>query len=203
MSILLVRHGETAGNAGRVMQTPDVPLNDRGRSQAERLAVRLGAHGFEALVCSDLTRARMTAAPVSACAGVAIEESTLLAERNFGDLRGQPYESFARDPFDIDFIPPNGESWEAFLARVAQAFALVVRRRANLSGPLVVVTHGLVCRAIVERHAQVPDDRPVPVRFDNTSVTILDAEPPHLVRRLNCTHHLEPIDEPGDSDGRA
>jgi broad specificity phosphatase PhoE len=214
MTILLVRHGETAGNAARVMQTPDVPLNERGRSQAEQLAVRLGASGFEALVCSDLTRALMTAAPVAERAGVAIEESALLEERNFGDLRGQPYENFARNPFDADFIPPNGESWEAFYARVAQAFALVVRRRADLRGPLVVVTHGLVCHAIVERHAQMPRDLPVPARFHNASVTILDAEPPHLVRLLNCTDHLgaaQPpasgaagaIEEQGESHGAA
>jgi broad specificity phosphatase PhoE len=190
MSILLVRHGETAGNAGRVMQTPDVPLNERGRLQAERLAVRLGSYGFDALVSSDLTRARMTADPLSARTGVVVEELSLLQERNFGDLRGMAYESLAGNPFDPDFIPPNGESWDAFHERVARAFEFVVRRRAGLRGSLVVVTHGLVCRAIVERHARVPDDLPVPTRFDNTSLTILDAEPPHLVRRLNCVDHL-------------
>ena len=30
MTILLVRHGETDGNAARVLQRPDVPLNGRG-----------------------------------------------------------------------------------------------------------------------------------------------------------------------------
>jgi broad specificity phosphatase PhoE len=28
MTIVIVRHGETAGNAARVLQLPDVPLND-------------------------------------------------------------------------------------------------------------------------------------------------------------------------------
>ena len=30
MTILVVRHGETDGNAARILQRPDVPLNQRG-----------------------------------------------------------------------------------------------------------------------------------------------------------------------------
>jgi broad specificity phosphatase PhoE len=40
MTILLVRHGETAGNASRILQRPDVPLNERGLRQADLLAQR-------------------------------------------------------------------------------------------------------------------------------------------------------------------
>jgi len=34
MTILLVRHGETDGNASRILQRADVPLNERGIRQA-------------------------------------------------------------------------------------------------------------------------------------------------------------------------
>ena len=70
MTILLVRHGETDGNAARVLQRPEVPLNERGIRQAEQLAQRLFAHGFVHIVCSDLLRARMTAAPLAARSGI-------------------------------------------------------------------------------------------------------------------------------------
>ena len=43
MTILIVRHGETDGNAARILQRPDVPLNERGMRQAEQLARRLCA----------------------------------------------------------------------------------------------------------------------------------------------------------------
>jgi broad specificity phosphatase PhoE len=46
MTILLARHGETDGNAARILQRPDVPLNARGLRQAEQLAERLSALGF-------------------------------------------------------------------------------------------------------------------------------------------------------------
>ncbi|HEY0991090.1 MAG TPA: histidine phosphatase family protein, partial [Kofleriaceae bacterium] len=91
MAIVLVRHGETPGNAARVVQRPEVPLNERGIRQAALLAERLLALGFAHVLCSDLPRARMTAEPLRA-RGHAIEETPLLQERNFGDLRGTPYD---------------------------------------------------------------------------------------------------------------
>ena len=190
MTILLVRHGETDGNAARVLQRPDVPLNERGIRQSERLAQRLSAHGFVHILCSDLPRARMTAAPLAARSGVAIEENPLLQERNFGDLRGMPYAALAEDPFGPDVVPPNGEDWPTFHARVADAFAFVVSRRRSVNGTLVVITHGLVCRALVERHARLSEGLVAPERYDNTSITVLHENAPHPVGLINCTRHL-------------
>ena len=158
--------------------------------QAEQLAQRLFAHGFVHILCSDFLRARMTAVPLAACSGITIEESSLLQERNFGDLRGVPYVELTEDPFGPDFVPPNGEDWPRFHARVAEAFAFIVSRRRAVNGTLVVVTHGLVCRALVERHALVPEGISVPATFDNTSVTGLHENAPHAVTLINCTRHL-------------
>ena len=190
MTILLVRHGETDGNAARILQRPDVPLNERGMHQAERVARRLAADGFAHILCSDLLRARMTAAPLAARSGIKIEENSLLQERNFGDLRGVPYAGLPEDPFGPNFAPPNGEDWPTFHARVAEAFALIASRRRSANGTLVVVTHGLVLRALVERHAQLPEGIVAPERFDNTSVTVLHEEAPHRASLVNCTRHL-------------
>jgi probable phosphoglycerate mutase len=203
MTILLVRHGETDGNAARILQRPDVPLNQRGMDQADHLARRLCAHGFVRIVCSDLLRARMTAAPLAASSGIAIEECPLLQERNFGDLRGMPYATLSEDPFGPDFVPPNGEGWPAFHARVAEAFAFIVSRRCSVNGTLVVVTHGLVCRALVARHALLPEGAAVPERFDNTGVTVLQEDAPHRASLINCTRHLGISPESGHNSGPA
>jgi probable phosphoglycerate mutase len=190
MTILIVRHGETDGNAARVLQRPDVPLNERGMRQADRLAKRLVALGFDRIICSDLLRARMTAEPIAARSGLAVEESPLLQERNFGDLRGMAYAALPADPFGPDVKPPNGEDWPAFHARVADAFAFIVDKRRSASGTLVVITHGLVCRALVERHARLPEGVVAPERFDNASITVLHEDAPHKVGLVNCTRHL-------------
>lgn len=186
MSILLIRHGETAANAARIMQRPDVPLSARGVRQAAQLAERLFALGFAHVLCSDLVRARMTAAPLAA-RGHAIEETPLLQERNFGDLRGTPYAQLTEDPFAPGFVPPGGESVDEFHRRVAQAFALIVERRRALAGALVVVTHGLVCGALLRNHARAAA---VPDGFANAGLTVLDPDPPFEARLVNCTQHL-------------
>jgi probable phosphoglycerate mutase len=190
MTILIVRHGETDGNALRILQRADVPLNERGIGQADQLARRLRAHGFVHILCSDLLRARMTAAPLAALSGLPIEESPLLQERNFGDLRGMAYAELAADPFGPDVAPPNGEDWPTFHARVAVAFAFIVSRRRSVNGTLVVVTHGLVCRALVDRHALLPEGVVAPERYDNTSITVLHEDAPHGLNLINCTRHL-------------
>jgi 2,3-bisphosphoglycerate-dependent phosphoglycerate mutase len=190
MTILLVRHGETAANTSRIIQRADAPLNERGIHQSEQLARRLLDHGFVHVICSDLLRARMTAAPLAARSGIVIEESPLLRERNFGDLRGVPYADLTENPFGPEFAPPNGEDWLMFYSRVAHAFDFIVNRRRDASGTLVVITHSLVCRALVERHALLPEGVVAPERFNNTSVTVLHEDAPHDVSLINCTRHL-------------
>lgn len=189
MAILLLRHGETDGNANRVFQLPDTPLSPRGHEQAACLARRVAQLGVARLITSDFERARMTAAPIAALTGVALETLPLLQERNFGALRGVPYASLQHDPFALDYTPPEGESWADFHGRVARAFERLVELARGLEGNLVAVTHGLVCHAIVERHARA--DGLVPLRFGNTSVTIVSEQAPHQVRLLNCCAHLQ------------
>jgi broad specificity phosphatase PhoE len=187
MTILLVRHGETAGNATRVVQRPGTPLSERGIRQAAQLAERLFTLGFVHVLCSDLPRARMTAEPLRARGRAVIEETPLLQERDFGDLCGVPYDELTQNPFAPGFLPPNGERDEVFHRRVEQAFALIVERRRGLSGSLVVVTHGLVCHAILRNHAR---PAAMPDHIENTGLTILDPDPPFAAPLVNCTQHL-------------
>src|SRR5690242_1176708 len=87
--ILLIRHGETALNAARVVQPEDTPLSERGIAQAARLAQSLAKLGVAHVLSSDLPRARATADALVRSTGAAIEDSVLLQERNFGDIRGR------------------------------------------------------------------------------------------------------------------
>jgi len=191
MTIILLRHGETALNAARVVQPADTPLSARGARQAQALARRLASLGIAGIVASDLPRAAMTAEPLAAATGLPVATSPLLHERNFGDLRGRAYDEIAFDPHATDFQPPGGEGWAEFLDRVARAFAHVVALRAGLPGSLAVVTHGLVIRAMLQAHARLPAGAAAPERIVNTSVTILDAGAPHTAVLINCARHLE------------
>ena len=187
--MFLVRHGETEGNRERIMQRPDIPLSETGMHQAQLLAARLANEEIVHILCSDLLRARMTAEPLALRLGLTVETTPLLQERNFGDLRGTPYAQLTQDPFALDFVPPNGESWSVFHRRVAEAFDLVCARRREVGGNLAVITHGLVCRAILSRH--VPEISAEAIeRLDNTSVSVLEPLEPFAARLVNCCAHL-------------
>ena len=194
MSIFLIRHGETVGNASRIVQLPDSPLSPRGVTQAERLARRLAREGVARIVSSDLARAVTTAECLQRETGAPLTFESLLQERNFGDLRGTPYAEIGFDPFAPGYAPPNGETWEVFHARVDQAWARVQKLAAETDGHLAVVTHGLVCRSLAARQLVLADGAIVPERWENTSLTIIDCRAPWRVRLLNCVAHLDDLD---------
>ena len=192
MSLLLIRHGETALNVARVLQPADTPLSARGVKQAEALARRLATMGVTAIISSDLPRALRTAEAIAGATGARVETIALLQERSFGDWRGQPYDALGIDPLTMSDAPPGGESAAAFDQRVARAFAHIVQRRSAGSGPVAVVTHGLVIRAMLAAHVHLPAGLSLPTHLANTGLSLIDPQPPHPATLLNCTRHLEP-----------
>jgi len=191
MLIFLIRHGETPGNARRIVQLPGIALSPRGVAQAERLARRLGREGIDRILSSDLARAAMTAEHLRQVTGAPVQLDPLLQERNFGDLRGTAYADLGFDMFAPGYAPPNGETWEVFHARVDRAWALVQETAAATSGHLAVVTHGLVCRSLASRHLILPAGQDVPERWENSALTVIEGPAPWRVRLLNCIAHLD------------
>jgi len=192
--LFLIRHGETAGNALRIVQRPDIALSPRGVTQAERLARRLAREGITRIVSSDFVRAVSTAEYLQRATGAPLSFEPLLQERSFGDLRGTPYAELGFDMFAPDYAPQNGETWPLFHARVDRAWARMQELAAATGGGLAVVTHGLVCRSLAARHLILADGEVVPERWENTSLTIVDWPAPWRVRLLNCVAHLDGLD---------
>jgi broad specificity phosphatase PhoE len=192
--LLIIRHGETPLNVARVMQPADTPLSANGLAQAALLAQRLaGGQPLRpaGIVSSDLPRALQTAQALAAATCLAITTSALLHERNFGDLRGQPYDTLGFDPLTRAEAPPNGESIPQFAARCAAAWAWVLQQQAALGGPLAVVTHGLVIKHWLQHGPlQVPATLVLPDRLSNTSLTVANAAAPHTASLVDCTDHL-------------
>ncbi|MEZ5703394.1 MAG: histidine phosphatase family protein [Burkholderiaceae bacterium] len=190
MTIWLVRHGETELNAARILQPADTPLSSHGMRQAQALAERLACEPLAGILSSDLPRALQTAQCVAERTGLPLQTSPLLHERNFGDWRGQPYDSLHTDPLGMSAAPPGGESAAVFGQRCRQAFAQMLDAQRALGGALVVVTHGLVIRALLAGLPPQAHSESAWPRLGNTSRTVIDASPPHTLRRLNCTLHL-------------
>jgi broad specificity phosphatase PhoE len=191
VAILLIRHGETALNAARVIQMPETPLSARGCVQAEHLGRRLSRDGVARIVSSDFARAVMTAERVREHTGAPLALDPLLQERNFGALRGTPYAELAEDPFAPAYVPPGGESWDAFHVRVEEAWVRIREHAAQTAGNLAVVTHGLVCHSLVRRCLGETTADPEVVGFPNTALTVVESSPPWRVQLLACTVHLD------------
>jgi probable phosphoglycerate mutase len=188
--IYLIRHGETALNADRILQLPGTPLSERGLEQARRLGERLRSAKLARILTSDLTRAVMTAEAVRAATGAPLEFDDELRERNFGDLRGRSYDSLGFDPFVDGYEPPAGETGEVFHARVARAWRNVLAVAARTEGPIAVVTHGLICRGVVMFHAPPAPGLAPPMHWHNSSVSVLEGVP-WRATLVDCVAHLE------------
>jgi probable phosphoglycerate mutase len=146
---------------GRAVPPEGVPLNSRGRAQADAAGRLFAEHGvsFDRVITSGLARTRETAERVLAAAGqgAAVESVPALEEIRPGRLAELPAdqveEAFtgafrSRDDIEAQrFL--GGESVGELLDRVLPAFeALLADRQWN---ELLLVLHGGVNRALISR----------------------------------------------------
>jgi len=158
----------------------------------------------------------MTAAAIESVTGLTAREDVDLEERSFGAIRGTPYSELGFDLMAQDYDPPEGESWSVFHDRVDRVWARVeahwLEQYANAKDPshLVVVSHGLFCRSLIERRllpgealdAHRDDEGRLHLR--NTALTIIDPQLDrgaehrivgYEVPLVGCVAHLD-VDEP-------
>ena len=199
--LLLARHGETDWNrARRVQGHTDVPLNDRGRDQAQRLAARLaGAWEIDALYASDLVRAAETARIVGGALGLQPSLSAAWRELDVGALEGTDGIEVRRRHGELISAAarsegPLGEGAETFRefeARIVAAFERLSRDHA--CGNVLVVSHGGTLKTLIARLVGLP-----PAHIDrlslraNTGLSAVDFRHgrPQLIL-LNDARHLE------------
>jgi probable phosphoglycerate mutase len=150
--ILAIRHGETAWNVDtRIQGHLDIPLNDTGRWQAQRLARALAARdAIHAVYSSDLQRAHDTAQAIAAATGAPLRTHTGLRERGFGIFEGRTYAEIEQTwPAESehwrrrtpDWQPPQGgESLIQVRARILQTLQELAAPHAGQQ--IVLVAHG-------------------------------------------------------------
>lgn len=194
--VLLVRHGLTAGT-GKVLagRTPGIPLDDRGRAQAQALAARLVSVPLQAIVTSPLERCQQTAEAIAAARDghpVAVQTDERLAEVGYGDWTGKPLKRLAKDPMwrvvqwhpsAVRFPGPDGESMSGMQDRAVSA----VRDWNARLGPravYLICSHGDVIKSVIADSLGLHLDMCQRIHVEPASLSVIRYTPfrPFLLR---------------------
>ncbi|MCK5883849.1 MAG: histidine phosphatase family protein [Bacteriovoracaceae bacterium] len=150
-TLYLFRHGETNWNKEKRFQGHlDIPLNEEGRRQAQKLKSRLELLTPDAIVSSDLKRAVMTTTIAAEQLDVPTHFSELLREANLGEAQGKTQDEvkelwgenalkewFTGSP---EFKFPNGEPKKAASKRARDYISNFLKD--HPCNKLAVSTHG-------------------------------------------------------------
>jgi broad specificity phosphatase PhoE len=182
--LVLVRHGESTWNAEHRLQGQlDPPLSETGRRQAlelkplvERIEVPR-----ERVIASDLSRARETAALLGLEPG---RTDPRWREIDIGEWGGRTAAEIDAESDELTNwrggprTAPDGETWDEFTARVADAVDELVAA----GGPWVVVCHG-GCIRVVTAHLTGADPLKLgsPPNASLTSFELRDTGEPRLL----------------------
>jgi probable phosphoglycerate mutase len=148
-TIILWRHGNTDwNNDGRIQGQLDVPLNERGRVEAEASAGRLALLRPDLLISSDSARAVQTAMALANMVDVRVERDTRLRERSFGPWEGLTIDE-VRDRFPDAYArwrsgEPGPDDGLEPTADLGKRVAETIREAADRvpGGRAILVTHG-------------------------------------------------------------
>ena len=155
MNVWILRHGWTAYNAEhRYQGRTDIPLSPEGAAELRQAEI-----APPAVYVSPLCRTGQTAARIFPAAKQMVVKD--LAEMDFGAFEGRNYVEMEHDPDYRAWVDggcegrcPGGESRAEFCDRVCTAFSTLVEDAAvRGESPLVIVAHGGVQMAVMERFA--------------------------------------------------
>jgi probable phosphoglycerate mutase len=186
LEILLVRHGESEGNAQDRMQgRQDFPLTDLGRSQAGTLGAWLRSLelSWHSLYVSPLKRAWETAVILREAAALPEPQAEpALAEIHAGDVEGNTFREIlvrfpsyaARGVGGIgDFAEYGGESYDAVQQRAGELYRRLVARHRDQGHRVLCVGHGGLNFQLLKQMICDPVPRVCIVRMGNCSATLV------------------------------
>ncbi|MEU0879943.1 histidine phosphatase family protein [Lentzea sp. NPDC005914] len=183
MRLLLVRHGETASNIERKLDTamPGPPLTELGQKQARELSDVLVGEDISAVYASIGLRAQQTALPTAERLGLPVQILDGIHEIQVGSLEGrndtEAYKTYldtvikwAEGSLDVAF-PGGCETGQQVLDRFLGAIESIKQ-----DGTVMVVTHGGAGRmGALALASNVPVELAENL-LPNTGVVVLETE---------------------------
>ena len=195
--VVLVRHAHSQANAAGILsgRRPNIALSEKGRTQAQELAIRLGELKVKDLRVSPLQRCIETIDPwVSTKSRIRRIEDHGITEVDYGKWSGRTLRSLSREklwkivqenPSRVFF--PDGEGIANMQARAIESMHLALSSTGT--GAVVMVSHGDVIKALVAANLGMRLDDFQRIIIDPASVTVFDfsSKTPRLLL-LNDSH---------------
>ena len=203
--LFLVRHGQTAWNLeGRIQGHTDIPLNEVGRSQINRLSAALAAMPFAVAYSSDLSRCSAAARTLLGERDIPLHLMPELREQFYGEWEGLTYAQIeVQYPSQFDrlmtgdptFAPPGGESVDGLVQRVGGIRDQLSRAADDAGGDVLVVAHSVSLRALVVALLDLPTGSFWRFQVDQSSLSVVSIYPENATLDLwNDTSHLRDAD---------
>ncbi len=196
--IYLIRHGETDSNKGHRFQgRMNLPLNSKGMQQSALLEQYMQHLPVDAVYCSSMLRACMTAAPLAMQKNIAYHPLELLQEVSFGAWEGLEYSEITkRWPKEMEafltrpgeWIPPQGESFHDAAQRCREAFDYIFAREGHEKN-IAIVSHGGIIRVQLSMILGMPLNNLWKLSVHNVSIsTVNDWQGNMVVEAINDAH---------------
>ena len=165
-TLYLVRHGETVDNVNQIMQgQTQGQLTENGIRQAEEVRDRMASEDFAAIIASDLKRSVDTATIIAEPHHLAVVQTPLLRERDWGGFTGRYIPDLKGEVW-----PDDIETLENLLSRAGEFIAYV--KQTFPGKKVLAVGHGIINKAIQSFYYQKPMNEIQ--RMQNAEVRILE-----------------------------
>jgi broad specificity phosphatase PhoE len=197
---LLIRHGQTEWNrVERFRGHADIPLNETGLAQAQKIAARLADESIAAIYSSPLQRALQTAQPLADAQHLQVQKCDALIDMHVGALEGltlaearqafpEVMDKWLNAPGHVKF--PKGESMKAVRTRLEKLLGELSAQHAGQT--IALVTHRLVCHVTLLLALGLNLDSLWRIRQDNACVNVFEKrEDRFVVTLMNDTRHLQ------------
>ena len=184
MELILVRHGESEGNAeGRLQGQRDYPLTTLGQRQVEATAKRLALKRVTAVYSSPIKRALATAEAIVWPHTLSVRSVSEIQEYDFGDLSGLTWPQIKEQAPEVakeirsaslEYPSyPGEEGREAFRKRVCNGLMGIVAKHKG-DERVVAVTHAGPIAAFAQHVLGRTYLRPNPFQIGNCSLTTIE-----------------------------
>jgi len=196
---ILIRHGETEWNKeDRFRGRSDVPLNENGMVQAQKIAARLSGYDIDAVYASPLPRAIQTAKPLAESHHLEIIETADLLDIDYGAWEGLPreeinakfpdlYDTWQKSPGKTKF--PGGESLRQVRLRVESLLAGL--QEDHLGETVALVSHRITCHVALCVALGLPNDAIWHLRQDIGCINEFEErDDRYVVTLMNAMYHL-------------